>query len=127
VPPSKQRRDRYGICLRARGLPQVPPARHFDGISTTADPAPLLSGRFAALHEQFIKLNPFYHGSSYLYQNYNDCFFANLCRDVPSDFLIAGVAFGATAKIVYEYVQFPRLGKTLHLVDPFDRRAKPRC
>jgi hypothetical protein len=35
-----------------------PLARHFDGISTIADPAPLLSGRFAALHEQFIKLNP---------------------------------------------------------------------
>jgi hypothetical protein len=116
----------WNMYLRARGLPQVPQTRHFDGISTAADPTPLLSGRFAALHEQYIKLNPFYRGSSYLYQHYNDCFFANLCRDVPGDFLIAGVAFGATAKLVYEYVQFPRLGKTLHLVDPFDRRANGR-
>jgi hypothetical protein len=31
-----------------------------------------------------------------------------------------GVSYGLVAKIVYEFVSFPTLGKTLHLIDPFE-------
>jgi hypothetical protein len=30
------------------------------------------------------------------------------------------VSFGATARVVYEFVDFPKLGKTLHLIDSFE-------
>ena len=38
----------------------------------------------------------------------------------PATLACAGVSFGATAKIVYEFVDFPTLGKTFHLIDPLE-------
>ena len=93
---------------------------------TVADPAPLFAGRFGATHNQYRTINPHYGPDTYRYRHYKVCYFANLCRDVPGDFLIAGVSFGATAKILYEFLSFPNLGKTLHLVDPFDARNDER-
>jgi hypothetical protein len=112
----------WNVYLRARGLPQVRPERVFDHMRTIADPAPLLTGRFAAIQNKYNTVNPTYSPDTYRYRNYNACYFANLCRKVPGDFVIAGVSYGATAKVLYEFLDFPTLGKTLHLVDPFDAK-----
>jgi hypothetical protein len=76
-------------------------------------------GKFAKIHDHYRALNPFAADTD-RYLHYNVCFFANLCRQVPGDFVCAGVSFGATARVVYEFVDFPTLGKTFHLIDSFE-------
>ena len=46
-----------------------------------------------------------------------------MCRTVPGDFLCGGISWGVAARLIYEFVEFSTLGKTLHLVDPFDART----
>jgi hypothetical protein len=112
----------WDAYLRVRNLGRERPWFIFRNMGTNVDTKPLFEGRFAEIHDRYCGLNPFV-SDSYRYPHYNFCFFANLCRNIPGDFVCAGVAFGATAKIVYEFVEFPTLGKTLHLIDPFDATA----
>jgi hypothetical protein len=94
--------------------------REFGLMGTAADPALLYSGRFGELCKKFDKIEPcraVREGGRY--QNYIWCFLAGLCREVPGDFLYAGVSFGLSAKLVYEFTD-ACAGKTFHLVDPFD-------
>jgi hypothetical protein len=94
-------------------------------MATTADASPLFEGRFAEIHNRYRQLSPVQRqNDGYRYHHYNFCYFASLCRDLPGDFVCAGVAFGATAKVVYEYVDFPALAKKFHLIDPFDATAE---
>jgi hypothetical protein len=109
----------WDAYLRLRGIGRNQPWRQFKRMATCADTKALFTGKFAEIHEKYRGLNPF-AGDSYRYLHYNACYFANLCRQVPGDFVCAGVSFGATAKVVYEFVDFPKLGKTLHLIDPFE-------
>jgi hypothetical protein len=109
----------WNAYLRTRGLPQTYRWRAFGKMQTCADAAPLLDGRFTEIHDRFCDLNPF-NGEGFRYPHYNACFFASMCRHIPGDFVSAGVTFGATAKIVYEFVDFPTLRKTFHLIDPFE-------
>src|SRR5262249_48380686 len=95
----------------------------FGTMRTNTDAAPLLDGRFAATHDRFNSVNPHYSPNFYRYVHYNACWFAMRCRAVPGDFVIAGVNYGASAKVIYEFVGFPSLGKTMHLVDPLDATA----
>jgi hypothetical protein len=109
----------WSAYQRFRGLAQVHPWIEFKLMATSADTKPLFRGRFAEIHERYRGLNP-HVADTYRYLHYNVCYFANLCRHVPGDFVCAGVSFGATARIVYDFVDFPSLGKTLHLIDPFE-------
>lgn len=109
----------WNAYLRARGLVQTRPWQTFGNMQTCSDARPLTEGRFAELHDRYRSLSPF-TGDAYRYRHYNVCCLANLCRHIPGDFACAGVSFGATAKIVYDFVDFPTLGKTFHLVDPLE-------
>jgi len=108
----------WNAYLRARGLGQTSWC-DFGNMQTCMDTKPLFEGRFAELHNRYRELNPF-GGEAYRYRHYNVCYFASLCRHVPGDFVCAGVSFGMTAKMVYEFVDFPTLDKTFHLIDPFE-------
>ncbi len=109
----------WNTYLRARGLRQTYPWRFFKNMGTCTNVKPLFDGKFAKIHDKYRALNPF-AADTYRYLHYNVCFFASLCRQVPGDFVCAGVSFGATARVVYEFVDFPTLGKTFHLIDPFE-------
>jgi hypothetical protein len=109
----------WNAYLRARGLVQTRPWQTFGHMQTCVDAKPLVAGRFAEIHDRYCDLNPF-NGDGFRYRHYNACYFASLCRHIPGDFVCAGVSFGATAKIVYEFVDFPTLGKTFHLIDPLE-------
>jgi hypothetical protein len=109
----------WDAYVRFRKLGWAFPWFEFDRMATCSDPKPLLDGRFGKIHDRYRSLDPF-AGEAYRYRHYNICYFAGLCRSVPGDFVCAGVSFGATAKILYEYVDFPTLGKTLHLIDPIE-------
>jgi hypothetical protein len=112
----------WDAYLRVRNLGRSRPWLYFRTMATCADTTALFRGKFAEMHDRYHKLSPL-QGDSYRYLDYNSCFFANLCRNIPGDFVCAGVAFGGTAKIVYEFVDFPTLGKKFHLIDPFDATA----
>jgi hypothetical protein len=109
----------WNAYLRARGLVQARPWRTFGNMQTCIDARQLTEGRFAELHDRYRSLDPF-SGEAYRYRHYNVCCLANLCRHIPGDFVCAGVSFGMTAKVVYEFVNFPALGKTFHLIDPLE-------
>jgi hypothetical protein len=110
----------WSAYQRARGLVQQRPWQSFGNMQTCIDARPLVEGRWAELHDRYCSLDPFSSSEAYRYRHYNVCWLANLCRHIPGDFACAGVSFGMTAKIVYEFVDFPTLGKTLHLIDPLE-------
>jgi len=109
----------WNSYLRLRGLHQPRAWQQFNVMMTASDTRPLLTGRFGAIHDRYYSLNPFYAANDYRYRHYNACYFASICRAVPGDFVCAGVSYGASAKVLYEFLDFGNLGKTLHLVDPF--------
>jgi len=106
--------------LRLRGLTQTYPWRRFGNIFTCVDAAPLLEGKFAEVYAKYYPLERFRPIDETRYRQYNICFFADLCREVPGDFLCAGVSWGLAPRVVFDFIDFPSLGKTLHLVDPFE-------
>lgn len=94
--------------------------REFGQMTTCANPRPLLEGRFAELYSIYRTLDPFEVGDRWRYRIYNVCYFGNLCRDVPGDFVCAGVSWGVAPRILFDFVSFSTLGKTMHLIDPFE-------
>jgi hypothetical protein len=110
----------WNVYLRLRGFGSVYPWRQFGNVMTGANAKPLLEGRYSELYEKYYRLDPFLPIELTRYRNYNVCYFASLCLDVPGDFLCAGVSWGITPRIVFDFTDFPSLGKTLHLIDPFE-------
>jgi hypothetical protein len=109
--------------LTVRSLRQRRTEFQFDLVRTSANPAPIFNGRFGAIHDQFRLLNPGYGPNGYRLHHYVACWFAMIARKVPGDYLISGVSYGASAKVIYEFVNFPTLNKTYHLVDPLDGKV----
>jgi hypothetical protein len=110
----------WNAYLRARGLGQVHSWRTFGYMATRADPRRLFEGRFAELYAKYSSLDPNLDPEKARYVHYCNCYFAALCRHVPGDFVCAGISYGVGAKMIFEFTDFPSLGKTLHLIDPFE-------
>jgi hypothetical protein len=110
----------WNLYQSAHGRARNSPWSEFGNVSTCANVSPLLDGKFAELYEKYHKLDPFVPRDITRYRQYNICFFANLCRDIPGDFVCAGVSWGVAPRIVFEFTNFPSLGKALHLIDPFE-------
>jgi hypothetical protein len=111
----------WNALQRLRGRPAgLYPWHEFGGMATCANSKPLLEGKFAELYTKYQPLDPFVPLDSTRYRHYNNCFFASLCRQIPGDFVCAGVSFGLAPRIVFDFIDFPSLGKTLHLIDPFE-------
>lgn len=109
----------WNAYMKARRRRHLSAWHEYGAMGTFADPALLYSGRFGELFQKFYNIDPLVPPESGRYQNYVWCFLASLCRDVPGDFLYAGLSFGLGAKLVYEFTD-ACAGKTFHLVDPFD-------
>jgi|SRR5579863_7200395 len=111
----------WNALQRLRGRPAGRyPWREFGNMATCSNSKPLLEGEFAELYAKYQPLDPFIAIDVHRYRHYNVCFFASLCRQIPGDFVCAGVSRGVGPRIVFDFVDFPKLGKTLHLVDPFE-------
>ncbi len=110
----------WNTYLRLRGRTQRYPWLQFGNVMTCTNTKPLLEGRFAALYEKYHRLDPFLPEHETRYRNFNICFFADFCRNIPGDFACAGVSWGITPRIVFDFVDFAKLGKMLHLIDPFE-------
>jgi hypothetical protein len=110
----------WNVYQRLRRRAIKSPWREFGQMATCARARPLLEGRFAELYARHRPLQPFGSHDTNQYRNYNVCYFAYYCRGVPGDYVCAGVSWGVMPRIVFDFVDFPKLGKTLHLVDPFE-------
>jgi hypothetical protein len=110
----------WNLYQRLRGRVANSPWREFGLMATCARAKPLLEGKFAQLYAQYRPLEPFDSHDTNRYRNYNVCYFAYHCRGIPGDFACAGVSWGVMPRIVFDFVDFPKLGKTLHLIDPFE-------
>jgi hypothetical protein len=93
------------------------------GRTTPKQPTPLFEGRFAEIYAKYQPLDPHRSPESTRYDFYNVCSLANICRHLSGDFLFAGISWGVAARVTYDFVEFWKLNKTLHLVDPFDQRT----
>lgn len=110
----------WNTLQRARGNPAISPWRTFGHVATAANATPILHGEFADLYEKYQPLDPHVRKETWRYRLYNVASFARVCRSVPGDFVCAGVSWGIAPRIVFDYVDFPSLGKTMHLIDPFE-------
>lgn len=110
----------WNALQRARGRAAISPWREFGHAATTANAMPILQGEFAGLYEKYQPLDPHVRKESWRYRLYNVASFARLCRSVPGDFVCAGVSWGIAPRIVFDYVDFLTLGKTMHFIDPFE-------
>jgi hypothetical protein len=109
----------WNAYLRMRGFRQRFPWQQFGFMGTCANAEPLFEGKFAEIYDKYRSLDPFVARDATRYLNYNNCFFANLCRNVPGDFVCAGVSWGVAPRVIFDCIDFTKLGKTFHLVDPF--------
>lgn len=51
--------------------------------------------------------------------------FAEFAKSIPGDFLSAGISYGVAPRVIYDFVEFERLGKTYHFIDPFSGVNNP--
>jgi hypothetical protein len=109
----------WNTYQKLRGRRHLSPWREFGAMATCVDPAPMFSAKFGALYVKWQHLDPAIAPEGVRYLNYVCCHLANACRNVPGDFLYAGVSHGFGAKLLYEFTD-GCAGKTYHLVDPFD-------
>ena len=116
----------WDLYMRARGLGDRHPWRQFRLMMTSANPQPLFGGRFGAIYDKYQSLDPLVSADATRYVDYNVCFFADQCREIPGDFVCAGVSWGVAPRAVFDFVDLPSLGETLHLVDPLDGRTSRR-
>jgi hypothetical protein len=109
----------WNLYMKARRRRHYSPWHDFGTFGTLADTTPLYSGRFHELYAEWKHIDPVVGPEGVRYLNYMCCYLADLCRNVPGDFLYAGVSYGFCAKLIYEFTD-ACAGKTYHLVDPFD-------
>ncbi len=109
------------LTLAGRAVHPGEPYRSaaYHGVRTHHNARPLHVGRFAEIYERHQPLDPHIGIEVTRYRIYNACVFAQASAGVPGDFLSAGISYGVAPRVIYDFVNFETLGKTLHLVDPF--------
>lgn len=98
---------------------------NYQGVTTQHSMRCLHEGYFAQLYDRYRTLNP--NNSEHLtrLRIYNACLFAELAKAVPGDYLSAGISYGVAPRIIYDFVEFWKLGKTYHFIDPFTGANNP--
>lgn len=74
--------------------------------------------RFAKAYAAAAATNP-WPGFTLQWRVYIVCWFADLVKNLPGDFVECGVNTGAYARAVIEYIDFAKTGKTFYLFDTF--------
>jgi hypothetical protein len=103
----------------ARKLLHRSPLTSYQGVITQHNMRLLHEGRFAEIYDRHSPLNPFTGPNETRLRQYLDCMFAEFAKEIPGDFLSAGISYGVAPRVIYDYVSFERLGKIYHFIDPF--------
>ena len=92
----------------------------YQGVRTAFDARPLHAGRFAESYDRHWRLLPHFTPDVTRYRCYNVATLAMQCRNVAGDFVFAGISYGVSARVLYDFVEFEKLGKIFHLIQhPF--------
>jgi hypothetical protein len=110
----------FNFYQHRRGRAGRYPWLQFGTTMTCTNSQPLLEGRFADIYAKYYGLDPHTSAEVGRYRVYTVCYFASLCRNVPGDFAGAGISYGVSARVMFDFTDFATLGKTLHLIDPFE-------
>jgi hypothetical protein len=102
---------------RQTHLPPPPP--DYQGVVTHHSMRWLHEGRFADIYDRYRTLNPQNSPNLTRLRQYCACMFADYAKGVKGDFLSAGISYGVAPRVIYDFVDFGRLGKTYHFIDPF--------
>ena len=105
----------------ARFIPPVfqgPIVYEADGIITSNNCDFIDEPRFKAAYATAVSTNP-WAGFNMPWRVYIVCFFADMVKDLPGDFVECGVNTGAYSRAVIEYINFKQLGKTFYLLDTY--------
>ena len=98
-------------------LPRNAPS--YQGVYTQHSMRWLHEGRFAEIYDRHRTCNPFNPPNETRLRHYSACMFAEFSSMVPGDFLSAGISFGVAPRVIYDFVEFERLDKNYHFIDPF--------
>ena len=99
-----------------------PDVRSYQGVSTIHCMDALHTGIFAAAYEPHWRLDPYNlpsGGDRTRMRVYNICHFARMALRAPGDFICAGISWGIAARVLFDFLDWPETGRTLHLIDPF--------
>lgn len=97
----------------------APSPRSYQGVVTQHNMRWLHEGRFAKIYDRHRLLNPRTDQHETRLRHYCACMFAEFSKSIPGDFLSAGISYGVAPRVIYDFVEFQRLGKTYHCIDPF--------
>ena len=98
-------------------LPPSPP--FYQGVQSHHNMDVLHRGRFAEIYDRWRSLNPHSSPNETRLRHYMSCMFAEFSGNVQGDFLSAGISYGVAPHVIYDFVEFEKLGKTYHFIDPF--------
>jgi len=110
------------IQPNAQFLPDVfhgPLTYQADGLITSNNCDFINEPRFKKAYEAAEKTNP-WEGFNMPWRVYIVCWFANMVKKLPGDFVECGVNTGAYARAIIEYIDFPSLGKKFYLLDTYE-------
>ncbi len=102
-------------------LPQVfqgPITYQADGLITSNNCDFILEPRFEAAYAAAANTNP-WEGFNMPWRVYIVCWFANMVKQLPGEFVECGVNTGAYSRAVIEYIDFKNLNKTFYLLDTY--------
>jgi len=106
--------------LRERFRTDLPrSALSYQGVYTQHSMRWLHEGRFSEIHDRYRELNPFNAPNESRLRHYCACMYADFSKTIPGDFVSAGISFGVAPRVIYDFVDFARLHKTYHFIDPF--------
>lgn len=109
----------WGLLRKLFGRNLTPHQVSYQGVVTQHSMRSLHEGSFAGIYDRHFRLNPFNASNETRLRQYNACMFAYFAKTIPGDFLSAGISHGVAPRVIYDFVEFARLGKIYHFIDPF--------
>lgn len=97
----------------------APIAYNTDGLATSNNADFIKDSRFAKSYAAAAATNP-WQGFTLQWRVYICCYFAELVKDLPGDYVECGVNTGAYSRAVVDYIDFNKLNKTFYLLDTFE-------
>jgi len=79
----------------------------------------LHEGRYSEIHDRNVKVIHDQTENSFRLRAYFLCMLAAQAQRAEGDFVEIGISYGVANHIIYDFINFPELGKVCHYVDPF--------
>jgi O-methyltransferase len=110
------------IHVQQVGVPDIflgPLTYATDSLATSNNCDFIQEPRFAAAYATAAATKP-WEGFTSQWRTYIVCWFADMVKNLPGDFVECGVNTGAYSRAVIEYVGFQQLNKTFYLLDTYE-------